>query len=118
MEESLVDEKLKNLNQQLEKLKSTNRFESLELDAESNENLLKIKFIYDKQLNEIERQYEAETNKAIKDYNDKRTELKETLKMEHEEMRKKCAEISDLNIHYDETLIFSSNAKHGIISFE
>jgi len=88
--------------------------EMCELESESDANLLKLKFFYDKQVIDVERQCESEMSKARQEFNEKRNELKETLRLEQEEARRKCSEIADLSIHYDEAFICSSNAKRKL----
>jgi hypothetical protein len=85
-----------------------------ELESESDANLLKLKFFYDKQVVDVERQCESELSKARQEFNEKRNELKETLRLEQEEARRKCNDIADLSIHYDEAFICSSNAKRKL----
>jgi hypothetical protein len=122
MELNNLDAKIKELTDQLDKLKS-NQFDPSEfsnehdlLELESSENLQRINFFLDKQIKEIEKQFEDETQKATQEYYDKRSELKESLKLEHEEMRKKIADIADLNIDFNETLLLISSAKRKLRS--
>ena len=84
------------------------------LESESSESLLKAKHYFHKQLVDIERQYEEETRRALQEFAEKRSELKESLRQEHEEMRRKCLEIAELSINYDEAYICSSNAKRKL----
>jgi hypothetical protein len=86
-----------------------------ELECESVASMQSLTFFYDKKVCDIEREYECDTNKAREEFLEKRTELKETLKQEQEEMRKKCTEIGELSINYDdEAFMCSSHAKRKL----
>ena len=86
-----------------------------ELKCESVANMQSLTFFYDKKVCDIEREYECDTNKAREEFQEKRIELKETLKQEQEETRMKCAEIAELSINYDdEAFMCSSHAKRKL----
>jgi hypothetical protein len=62
--------------------------EAIKLDQESLDKLFIAKKLFEKEIEQCEQQYLNEYTKTVQDYHDKRREIKEGLKNEHEEMRK------------------------------
>lgn len=81
------------------------RNDYLKLENESSNNLLIVNLWYNKQKTEIEQQFKTELNKSNQEYDDKRRELKESLKNEHEEMKKQIEvdrAVLDINMDVSE----------------
>jgi len=70
----------------------------------SHENSLFIEMWHDKQKREINEQYTREHTKAIQEYQDKRRDLKDNLRLEYEEMRRQVdSDRQSLDINTDVT---------------
>ena len=117
-----LDARIKELTGKLDQLKA-NKVDPSEfaddyakLESESSESMQSITNFFARQVKEIEQQYLDETSKAAQEYHDKRSEFKETLRLENEEMRRKIGDIADLSIDYNENHLFVTSAKRKLRS--
>ena len=108
-----LDARIKELTGKLDQLKA-NKVDPSEfaddyakLESESSQSMQSITNFFARQVKEIEQQYLDETSKATQEYHDKKSEFKETLRLENEEMRRKIGDIADLSIDYNENKWFS-----------
>lgn len=94
--ESKVNSNSPIINEYVEEMQRLNRC--------SNENSLFIEMWHEKQKREINEQYAREHTKAIQEYQDKRRDLKENLRLEYEEMRRQVdSDRQSLDINTDVT---------------
>lgn len=79
------------------------------LDQESNDKLNGLKEWHRREIEEIDETFKLENKKAVQEFHEKRKELKESLKIEHEEKRKKVEtdlNMLEINFDYFENKIF------------